>query len=68
MSRERPAKGALIQAVFMLVTTVGALVLQISGYIGEQRYLLGSIGVALIVLAAFMAYEGLVAIRALRAR
>lgn len=56
-SRNKPTKYTLYPCIFMLITTLGALVYQISGFIQKKNFLLGGIGLILIILAGFMVVE-----------
>lgn len=57
-----------IPAFLMLVTTIGALVYQIYGFLRaeEPKVMLATVSVVLIVLALFILYRGFAAIRAAR--
>ncbi len=54
---KRPKKYTVYPALFMLLTTAGALVYQAYSFILKKGYFLGSISVILIVLAAIIVYD-----------
>ena len=60
-SREKPTVYTIVPGFFMLITTVGALVWQAFGFFqGPQpNYILGGTALLLILLAVFVAAEGL---------
>ena len=60
---KQPTKYTIYPGIFVLLTTTGALVYQVRGFIATQNYLLAMIGVILLILAVFMVREGLVAAR-----
>lgn len=57
VSVKKPSKYTLYPAYFMLITTLGALVYQGIKFIGENKYLLGSVSGILILLALIIVYE-----------
>jgi carbon starvation protein len=57
VSIKRPKKFTIYPAIFMLVTTLAALFYQGFKFFQNGQYLLGSVSVVLIVLAAFIAYD-----------
>ena len=59
LSKNKPMKFVLIAAVFMLVTTIGALCVQIFNYSKQRQILLLIVSFVLIVLAVFIAYEAI---------
>jgi len=67
MARGKPTKFALYPAIFMVVTTIGALTWQSYRFYtqSEPNIFLGTAAVFLIILALFVGYEG---IRTLRGR
>ena len=63
----KPVKYTLYPAVFMLVTTVGALVYQIGWvFLPNRKWSLAGIGAVLIILAVVMTAEGIVVAKRLR--
>ena len=58
---KKPAKYTLIPAIFMIITTIAALLWQaLNFYSGEKPdYFLGNLSIILVLLALFVAYEGL---------
>jgi len=63
---KKPTKYTIYPGIFVLLTTTGALIYQVKGFIGTQNYLLAAIGLILLILAVFMVGEGLMAVRAIR--
>lgn len=57
ISRKRPSKYTLYPAYFMLVTTLAALFYQGTKFFLNGKYLLGTVSVLLIVLAAVIVYD-----------
>ena len=56
----KPSKYTLYPAIFMLVTTIGALLYQVVAvFLPAGKWLLGAIGIVLIILAAFMTDEAI---------
>ncbi|MBD3170160.1 MAG: carbon starvation protein A [candidate division Zixibacteria bacterium] len=53
----KPRIYTVIPAIFMLVTTIAALIYQMVGFFGEQQYVLGVLSIILTLLALFIAYE-----------
>ncbi|NIA07290.1 MAG: carbon starvation protein A [Actinobacteria bacterium] len=67
MKLGKPAKYTFYPAMFMLITTMGALSYQVIWqFIPQRNYLLAAIGVLLIILAAIMTAEGISTARKLR--
>jgi len=62
-SMKKPTKYTLYPGIFVLLTTSGALVYQVGGFIRENNYLLAIIGVILLILALFMVREGLIVVQ-----
>ena len=60
---KKPTKYTIYPGIFVLLTTTGALIYQVRGFIRNHNYLLAIIGVILLVLAVFMVREGLIVIR-----
>jgi len=56
---KKPTKYTIYPGIFVLLTTVGALVSQFIAFIKGQDYLLALIGLILLILAIFMVREGL---------
>jgi carbon starvation protein len=54
---KRPKKFTVYPAIFMLLTTLGALIYQGYYFFQAKRYLLGCISLILIVLASFIVYD-----------
>ncbi|HNT29187.1 MAG TPA: carbon starvation CstA 5TM domain-containing protein, partial [bacterium] len=69
-SRGKPIRYTLWATLFMLLTTIGALLLLAWGYFlgSPPQYVLGSISVALILLALLMAMEGVKLFSRVRSR
>lgn len=65
MAAKKPVKYTLYPAVFMIVTTIGALAWQGYGFLSgpEPNYFLGFAAMALIALAIFVGSEGLRALK-----
>jgi len=63
---KKPPKYTIYPGIFVLLTTTGALIYQIGGFIRNENYLLAIIGVILLVLAVFMVREGVIAVRKLK--
>jgi len=65
MARNKPTKYALYPAIFMVVTTIGALAWQSYKFYTqpEPNFFLGTAAVFLICLALFVGYEGVTALR-----
>ena len=61
----KPTKFALYPAIFMIVTTIGALVWQSYRFYSqpEPNIFLGTVAVFLIILALFVGYEGMATLR-----
>ena len=61
---KRPTLYTLIPAMFMLITTIGALIWQAEGFLAGPKVNipLGITSLVLVVLAIFVAYEGLAAL------
>ena len=61
----KPTKFALYPAIFMIVTTIGALVWQSYRFYSqpEPNIFLGTVAVFLIILALFVGYEGIATLR-----
>lgn len=57
VAKKRPKKYTLYPALFMLVTTIGALLYQGYQFFRSKSYFLGSISLVLIVLAAIIVYD-----------
>ena len=69
MKLGKPSKYTFYPTVFMLVTTIGALVYQIGWvFLPAQNWPLAGIGVVLIILAVVMTAEGISTVRKLPAR
>lgn len=71
MTRGRRWAFAAIPAVLLLLTTIGALVYQVVGFLNvpegrQPNYPLAAIAVVLIVLAVFVAYKGIVTVRSVK--
>jgi len=60
---KQPTKYTIYPGIFVLLTTTGALIYQVKGFIGNQNYLLAVIGLILLILAIFMVREGLMVVR-----
>ncbi len=57
---KKPAVYTVIPAIFMLITTMGALIYQMIGFFGSgtaQGYLLGAVSLMLVTLAIYIAFE-----------
>jgi len=54
---KRPKKFTVYPAIFMLLTTLGALIYQGYNFFKSESFLLGSISVILIILATIIVYE-----------
>ena len=54
---KRPKKYTVYPALFMLITTLGALVYQSYHFFQSQKYLLGCVSVIMIFLAAIIVYD-----------
>ena len=65
LSRSKYIRYTLVPAIFMLVTTTGALVFKIREYVAKDQTVLMSIAVVLLLLALFVLYE---AVRHVRKR
>mgnify|MGYP005627940241 CR=1 FL=1 len=65
MARGKPIKFALYPAIFMIVTTIGALAWQSYRFYTqpEANVFLGTAAVFLIILALFVGYEGMASLR-----
>ncbi len=63
LAKKKPAKMVLIPAFFMLITTLASLVLQTIRYFGQKDIVLLVVCGILIVLAGFMVYEVIIALR-----
>jgi carbon starvation protein len=65
MARGKPVKFALYPAIFMIVTTIGALAWQSYRFYTqpEANVFLGTAAVFLIILALFVGYEGMASLR-----
>jgi len=59
LSRKKTALYTLIPAIFMLLVTVTALILQAIKFFSAQKIMLGAISVILVFLAAFMIEEAI---------
>jgi len=57
LARRKPTGYTLYPALFMLVTTLGALVWQIRGFLRAGNHLLSTIGIILVLLALFLVAE-----------
>ena len=57
--RRRPTLYTLLPAIFMLVTTMGALVYQGREFLSQGKPVLGAISIALLVLALLMVSDSL---------
>jgi len=57
ISKNKPAKIVLVPAVFMLITAVGALILQIIQYLKQGDFFLLLISLSLIILAGLMSFD-----------
>jgi carbon starvation protein len=57
LSKSQHIKYSLYPALFMLLTTLGALFLQISQFMKGRQYMLASIAAVLVLLALFMVIE-----------
>lgn len=60
---KKPTKYTIYPGIFVLLTSVGALIYQVRGFIKNQNYLLAIIGVILVILAIFMVREGVIVVR-----
>ncbi|MFQ5866496.1 MAG: carbon starvation protein A [bacterium] len=60
---KKPTKYTIYPGIFVLLTTTGALIYQIGGFIRNENYLLAIIGVILLILAVFMVREGGITVR-----
>jgi carbon starvation protein len=65
MAMGKPTKFALYPAIFMIVTTIGALIWQSYRFYSqpEPNIFLGTTAVFLIILALFVGYEGMVTLK-----
>ena len=65
LARGKPTKFALYPAIFMIVTTIGALAWQSYRFYtqSEPNFFLGTAAVFLIILALFVGYEGMATFR-----
>lgn len=54
---KRPAIYTLIPMIFMMVTTMAAMALNIKSYIASENWLLTGIGIAIFALAVWLALE-----------
>ena len=69
MKLGKPIKYTFYPAILMLITTIGALIYQVIWqFIPKENYLLATIGVLLIILAAIMTFEAVGTARRLRRR
>jgi len=59
LSRGKPVKITLYPAIFMLITTIFALIIKIKDFFNSKNYALFSIGIVLILLAVFLVYEAI---------
>jgi carbon starvation protein len=57
LGRSKPIRYSIYAALFMLVTTIAALLYQLVQFFGQGKVGLGSIAVVLIILALFMLRE-----------
>jgi carbon starvation protein len=57
LARRKPTGYTLYPALFMLVTTLGALIWQIGVFLAKGNHLLSAIGIILVVLALFLVAE-----------
>lgn len=62
-TKGKPKKYTLWPAVFMLLTTIGALIWQVIHFYPQGKILLGTVGCILIILAGFMVFEVLKAMK-----
>jgi carbon starvation protein len=60
---KRPTKFTLYPAIFMLIVTIWALIWQITNFLPQKQYLLGTIGIILLCLAVFMVIESIMVIK-----
>jgi carbon starvation protein len=63
LSRNKPIKYSIYPALFMLVTTIAALIYQLVQFFGQGKIGLGVIAVVLIIMAVFMLHEVICAVR-----
>lgn len=63
LGRSKPIRYSIYAALFMLVTTIGALLYQLVQFFREGKVVLGSIAVVLIILALFMLREVVCVVR-----
>ncbi|MDH4211273.1 MAG: carbon starvation protein A [candidate division WOR-3 bacterium] len=63
LSRNKPVKHALYPALFMLFTTVAALLYQLLQFINQGKYGLALVAVLLLVLSLFMLVEAIQVVR-----
>ncbi|MFH1725996.1 MAG: carbon starvation protein A [Elusimicrobiota bacterium] len=66
LAKGKPTKYTLYPALLMLITTLAALVYQVFEFFPQGKYLLGSVGIVLLLLALFMMSEAWSAVRRLR--
>ncbi len=63
LSLKKPVRHTIYPAIFMLLTTVSALVYLTINFFKKEDYLLTSIGAVLIILAVFVVMEGIKSFR-----
>ncbi len=66
MQRKKPIKYTLYPALFMLITSIAALIHQSSSFFSQKNYLLLSIGIILIILTGFLLKESILIIYKLK--
>jgi len=60
---KKPTKYTIYPGIFVLLTTTGALIYQVGGFIVDRNYLLAIIGLILLILAVFMVREGIIVVQ-----
>lgn len=66
LAKKKPTRFTLIPAIFMLITTIAALLYQLMQYIKSKDYILIGISIALAVLAVYLIKEVVVVFRKAR--
>jgi carbon starvation protein len=57
LCRGKSLRFTFFPAVFMLVTTIGALLYQVVNFIKNRDFILGGISIVLIILSLFMVFD-----------
>ncbi|MFH1654998.1 MAG: carbon starvation protein A [Candidatus Omnitrophota bacterium] len=66
LARKKPTCYTLLPAIFMLITTIAAMLYQLSRYIQNSDYVLIGISIVLILLAAYLIKEVILVFRKVR--